>query len=193
METGAASNKLRIRRARLDDIPILQDLMSFAYRVLGAMHYSPQQIESGLVYMIGVDKWMIEDATYYVAEISGQIVGGGGWSKRAKLFGGDQMTTTEDNERLDPDRHPAGIRGFFVHPDWARRGIGRQLLDKCEEEARSENFRALELIATRMGEPLYVGAGFEVAERLKFRFPNGVVAPATRMRKLLRRPEDNLL
>ena len=76
------------------------------------MHYSPQQIESGLVYMIGVDKWMIEDATYYVAEISGQIVGGGGWSKRAKLFGGDQMTTTEDNERLDPDRHPGGIRAF---------------------------------------------------------------------------------
>ena len=54
------------------------------------------------------------------------------------------MTTTEDNERLDPDRHPAGIRGFSVHPDWARRGIGRQLLQKCEEEARSENFRALE-------------------------------------------------
>jgi hypothetical protein len=67
---------------------ILQDLMSLAYRVLGATHYSPQQIESGLAYTIGVDKWMIEDATYYVAEISGQIVGGGGWSKRAKLFGG---------------------------------------------------------------------------------------------------------
>jgi GNAT superfamily N-acetyltransferase len=80
-----------------------------------------------------------------------------------------------------------------VHPDWARRGIGRELLQKCEEEARRENFRALELISTRMGEPLYIGAGFEVTEQLEFCFPNGVVAPAARMRKLLRRPEDNLL
>jgi GNAT superfamily N-acetyltransferase len=86
-----------------------------------------------------------------------------------------------------------GATGFFVHPDWARRGIGRELLQKCEEEARRENFRALELISTRMGEPLYIGAGFEVTEQLEFCFPNGVVAPAARMRKLLRRPEDNLL
>jgi hypothetical protein len=136
---------------------------------------------------------MIEDETYYVAEIDDQIVGGGGWCKRQKLFGGDQMTTAGGNEWLDPRRQPAGVRGFFVHPNWARCGIGRRLLEKCERDARRANFAALELIATPMGEPLYAGFGFEVIERLEFRFPDGVVAPAARMLKSLRWASGGLL
>ena len=143
--------------------------------------------------MVGVDRRMIEDGTYYVAQIDGQIAGGGGWCKRKKLFGGDQITTAGDDEWLDPSRHPAGIRGFFVHPDWARRGIGRLLLEKCEREARRANFTALQLMATPMGEPLYARFGFEVTERLEFRFPDGVVAPATRMMKSLQRAQDGLV
>jgi GNAT superfamily N-acetyltransferase len=186
-------NQLRIRRARLDDIPTLQEVIPLAYRVLGAAHISSQQIESGLIYVIGVDTQMIKDGTYYVAEIDRQIVGGGGWCKRRKLFGGDQITAPEDNEWRDPARHAAGIRGFFVHPNWARRGIGRRLLKKCERQARRANFSALELIATPMGEPMYAGFGFEVTERLEFRFPDGVVAPAARMLKPLDCAEGSLV
>ena len=89
-------NKLRIRRAHLDDIPTLQELIPLAHRVLGAGHFSPQQIESRLVYLVGVDRQMIEDGTYDIAGIDGQIVGGGGWCRRRKLFGGDQVTTAGD-------------------------------------------------------------------------------------------------
>jgi GNAT superfamily N-acetyltransferase len=193
MDTEATLNKLRIRATRLDDRPTLQELIPLAYRILGAGHFSSQQIESGLVYVVGVDTQMIEDGTYYVAELDGQIVGGGGWCKRRKLFGGDQINEEGHDQWLDPARDPAGVRGFFVHPNWARRGIGRRLLEKCEMEARRANFRALELIATPMGEPLYAGFGFKVTERLEFRFPDGIVAPAARMVKPLHWTQDSLL
>jgi hypothetical protein len=73
MNTETVTNKLNIRRARLDDIPTLQELIPLAYRVLGAGHFSRQQIESGLEFVVGVDTQMIEDGTYYVAEIDEQI------------------------------------------------------------------------------------------------------------------------
>jgi predicted N-acetyltransferase YhbS len=79
-----------------------------------------------------------------------------------------------------------------VHPNWARRGIGRRLLKTCETAARKANFTALELVSTPMGEPLYAGFGFEVTERLEFRFPDGVVAPAARMLKSLHWKQDML-
>jgi hypothetical protein len=49
--------------------------------------------------------------------------------------------------------HPnsARIRVFFVRPDWARRGIGRALLLKCEHEARHDRFRSASLVATLTG------------------------------------------
>ena len=36
MATEAMLNKLRLRRARLDDVPTVQELIPLAYRVLGA-------------------------------------------------------------------------------------------------------------------------------------------------------------
>ena len=33
---------------------------------------------------------------------------------------------------LDPETDAAKIRAFFIHPDWARQGIGTLLLDACE-------------------------------------------------------------
>jgi hypothetical protein len=72
-------------------------------------------------------------------------------------------------------------------------GLAGSLLEKCEAEARKASFRALELVATPMGEPLYAGFGFEVTERPEFRFPDGVVAPAARMLKPLRGAQDRLL
>ena len=78
-----------------------------------------------------------------------------------------------------------------------RTGRGVGLAGDCwksvKMEARRGNFRALELIATPMGEPLYAGFGFKVTERLEFRFPDGIVVPAARMVKPLHWTQDSLL
>ena len=74
---------------------------------------------------------------------------------------------------------------FFVHPDWARRGLARVLFAECEQAARVAGFRALELMATLPGEPLYLALGFSVVERIQLTLSGGVSVPFTRMSRLI--------
>ena len=175
--------QVEIRQARPDDIPALVRLIPESVRGLSAGFYTPAEIEGALVHVFGVDTQLIEDGTYFVAEVAGELVGGGGWSKRRTLFGGDQHKAETDDGLLDPAREPARIRAFFVHPAWARRGIGRRLMSACEDAARRAGFRTLELVATLPGEPLYAASGFAVMERLQIPLPNGGTLPAVRMTK----------
>lgn len=177
---------LKLRPARLEDIPVLARLVEASVRGLGRQNYSPQQIESSLKYIFGVDtRLLIEDGTYYVVEIGGQIVGAGGWSRRGRLYGGGPAKDGAGDNLLDPGRDPAKIRGFYVHPNWARQGIGRQIMSACQDAAGWAGFTRLELLATLTGVPLYAACGFKVVERVELKLPDGVGFPAVRMAKHL--------
>jgi len=173
-----------IRLATAEDIPALKALIPESVRGLGIGYYTPQQIESGIRYIFGVDSQLIADGTYYAALDGDQYVGCGGWSKHKTLYGGDQMKTDEDN-CLDPTHDSARIRAFFVHPNWARRGIGRRIIQICEDAARKEGFRRMELAATLPGEPLYAAMGYQVTQRGESRTPDGEVLPLAYMAKSL--------
>lgn len=173
-----------IRPATLDDVPALQALIPESVRGLGAAYYTPQQIESGIRYIFGVDTQLVADGTYFAALDGDQYAGCGGWSKRRTLYGGDQMKAAEDN-LLDPARDAARIRAFFVHPNWARRGIGRRLIEVCERAAYKEGFRRMELAATLPGEPLYAAMGYQVTQRGESPTPDGEVLPLAYMAKTL--------
>jgi GNAT superfamily N-acetyltransferase len=173
-----------IRLATAEDVPALQQLIPESVRGLGVGYYTPQQIESGIRYIFGVDSQLISDGTYYAALDGDQYVGCGGWSKRKTLYGGDQMKTDED-DRLDPAHDAARIRAFFVHPDWARQGIGRRIIQMCEDAARKEGFRRMELAATLSGEPLYSAMGYQVTQRGESPTPDGEVLPLAYMAKSL--------
>jgi GNAT superfamily N-acetyltransferase len=168
----------------MDEVPALEALIAASVRGLSIGYYSPEQIESALIHVFGVDSQLIADGTYFVAELDGQIVGCGGWSKRKTLFGGDQTKSGEDN-LLDPNTDAGRIRAFFIHPDFARRGIGKQLIEACETAAQEAGFRRLEMGATLPGEPMYRAVGYEVIERFDLPFPDGVVLPLVRMGKVL--------
>ena len=148
-----------IRKATIDDREAIQELIAVSARQLSREHYSDAQIETAIVTVFGVDTDLIEDGTYFVVEIDGQLAGCGGWSKRKTLFGGDQYSS-RDAGYLDPESEPAKIRAFFIHPDHARKGIARAILSRCEDEARSQGFRALELMATLPGIEFYKSCGF---------------------------------
>jgi GNAT superfamily N-acetyltransferase len=178
----ASSTTWRPRLALENDIPLLEQLIPNSVRALQASHYSSAQMEAALGPVFGVDRQLIRDGTYYVVEADGQIVGCGGWSKRRSLFGGDQARVGQDDE-LDPLKEPARIRAFFVHPQWARRGIGRSILAACEEAIRAAGFRRVELVATLTGEPLYAAIGCSVVERYDIEMPGGLKLPAVRMAK----------
>ncbi len=171
-----------IRKATIEDIPTLERLIPRSARELSAGYYTSEQIEAAIVHVFGVDSQLILDGTYFVAEMEGRIVGCGGWSKRRTLYGGDQMKSAID-PLLDARTEPARIRAFFIDPQWARRGIGSQIIKACEEAARDAGFSALDLVATLPGEPLYKAFGYEVIERFDLALPDDVMLPLARMRK----------
>lgn len=173
-----------IRLARAEDIEYLEALIPLSVRALQAAYYSPEQMEAALGPVFGVDRQLIEDGTYYVVEHAGRIVGCGGWSRRRAVFGGDRGRFAGD-AALDPAHDPSRIRAFFVHPDWARRGIGRRILTACESALSAAGFREAVLVATLAGEPLYAAFGHAVAERYEVLLSGGLTLPVVRMVKAL--------
>jgi GNAT superfamily N-acetyltransferase len=170
-----------MRLATGSDVPALQQLIEQSVRTLSEGFYSAAQIDSALRYVFGADTLLIADRTYYVIPAAdGSLMAAGGWSRRATLYGGDQMKGTAD-PLLDPATQPARIRAFFVHPAWARRGLARRLFERCAQDAQAAGFGSFELMATLPGEPLYRALGFTEVERLTTTLPDGVGLPVVRM------------
>jgi GNAT superfamily N-acetyltransferase len=175
----------RCRVATPDDIPRLSTLIEQSVRALSPPYYTDRQIESALRYVFGPDTQLVADRTYYVIESEdGELVAAGGWSRRRTLYGGDQMKGIDD-PLLDPATEAARIRAFFVHPAWARRGLGRQLFNHCAADAAAVGFLTLELMATLPGEPLYRALGFTEVERIDAPLPDGERLPVVRMTRPL--------
>jgi len=174
---------IRLRVAVPKDVPVLRELIDASVRGLQTQDYTPAQIEGALKTVFGVDSQLIADGTYIVAETdSNTIVGCGGWSKRKTLYGGDHWTGRHD-ELLDLRHDAARIRAFFVHPKWARQGIGSMILEACEEAAKTAGFTRLEMGATLTGVPFYRAKGYIASEHLEVPLANGESLPIVRMTK----------
>ncbi len=182
--------------------PILRELIDASVRGLQAQDYTPAQMEGALETVFGVDSQLIEDGTYFVAEakvIGGQsiaektsgpksagaswtIVGCGGWSKRKTLYGSDHWTGRED-ALLDPQHDAAKIRAFFIHPAWARQGIGGRILEACEIAASTAGFASYEMGATLTGAKLFGTRGYIAVENIRVPLKDGLMLPVIRMAK----------
>lgn len=176
------SSDYTIRKARLDDRERIRDLIAESARGLSREYYSHEQIEGAILTVFGVDTELIVDGTYLIAENGPQAAGCGGWSKRKTLFGGDQFTS-RDHALLDPQFESARIRAFFVHPKFARKGVGRQILALCETEARACGFHSIELMATLPGVPFYKSCGYREMDPLELDLGGNVTLGLLRMSK----------
>jgi GNAT superfamily N-acetyltransferase len=175
---------ISLRKATVADVPTLRELIARSARGLSIEDYRPAQVEGALQGAFGVDSQLLKDQTYFVAEENGVIVGCGGWSYRATLFGGDARSD-RDPSSLDPATQAAKIRAFFVEPSQARRGIGSLLLDRCEKEARAHGFSEVELMATLPGVKLYAARGYVGTDRVRFDVGSGESIEFIPMRKKL--------
>ncbi len=175
-----------LRKATMNDIDDISVLISESVRGLSRNYYDPQQIELSVKSVFGVDRELVEDETYFVAEIDNRIAGCGGWSKRKTLYGASHYEESRDSEELDPETEAAKIRAFFIHPDAARKGIGRAILRACEDEARSLGFRSAEMMSTLPGVPLYSACGYSGDERVHIPVGEGVDIECIRMKKDLK-------
>lgn len=198
--------EIRMRKATLADIPVLQGLIAVSVRELQAEDYTREQMEGALDSVFGVDSQLIEDGTYLVAEVcaaeqrrepgerTGEanaetewvIAGCGGWSKRKTLFGGDRWASREDT-LLNPKQDAAKIRAFFVHPRWARQGVGSKILEACEDAADAAGFTRYEMGATLTGAKLFRARGYVPLEKIDVPLKNGQTLPVIRMAKEQRR------
>lgn len=181
--------KIRIRKAKMADVAELQELIVVSVRELQSEDYSREQMEAALESVFGVDSQLIADGTYFVAEAKASrqesqwvIAGCGGWSKRKTLYGGDRWERRED-DFLDPNRDAAKIRAFFIHPKWARIGIGSKILEACEIAASSAGFSCYEMGATLTGAKLFGKKGYEAVERIEVPLKNGLTLPVIHMAK----------
>ena len=175
-----------LRTALPGDIPALHELIASSVRGLMTSSYSEQQLEAALGLWLGVDSQLVSDRTYLIVETeeNGErvLVGCGGWSKRKTAYGSDNRPGRED-ALLDPAMDAAKIRAFFVHPDWARRGIGAIILDHCERAALKAGFTRCEMGATLNGVPFYRSHGYQPAEQIELPLPNGATLPILKMFK----------
>ena len=156
--------------------------MDAAISELQAPFLDERQIASSRSIM-GVDTQLIEDGTYFVVEIDGHLAGCGGWGRRATLYGRDG-SSGRSAELLDSAKDAARIRAMYTHPRYARRGVARLILSRCEQEAKAEGFQRVELMSTMAGEPLYRACGYESHERV-IDDRGGAAVPLIRMTKAL--------
>jgi len=175
---------LTTRIATADDIPAIAALMDRAIAELQRGFLTPEQVAASR-HSMGLDTQLIADGTYVVVEEAGRIVGCGGWSWRATLYGGDHNPALRNAAPLDPASDAARIRAMYTDPDFVRRGIGRMVLAANEAAARAAGFRRAELMATLAGEPLYRACGYEPIERVDRMSEEGVPVPGVRMGKAL--------
>jgi GNAT superfamily N-acetyltransferase len=179
-----------MRLAEERDIPALHALIEASVRGLQAGDYTPAQIEGALGTVLGLDTQLIRDQTYFVVEpasIEGSdgpspLAACGGWSKRKTLFGSDHASIREP-ELLDPSVDAAKVRAIFVHPAYARRGLGSLILARVEAAAQDAGFTRFEMGSTLTGVPLYRLKGYVEQEHVFVPLLNGEALPILRMTK----------
>ena len=169
-----------IRIATPADASSIQALMESSGEVLFRRFYDEEQAASAVRFVSQVDPLLLRDGTYFVLEAEGELVACGGWSRRDRLYTGSG-DSDDDARLLDPATEPARVRAMFTRADWTRRGLGRRILEACEDVARAEGFRRLSLMATLPGVPLYAAYGFEALEELEITMPDGVTLPCVTM------------
>ena len=158
--------------ATLDDEAAVERLMKESAAILFPRFYEELQAASAVRYVAQADSLLLRDGTYFVLESGDEMVACGGWSRRDRLYTGSGARS-DDARLLDPRSEPARVRAMFVRGDWARCGLGRAILERCERDARAEGFTMLALMATLPGEPLYRAYGFREIERTMVRLPDG--------------------
>jgi len=151
---------LTLRIATLTDVTAIKELMHLAISELQKGYLTAAQIEASFAAM-GLDTQLIEDQTYFCVMEGDILVGCGGWSRRATLYGGNH-SAGRDAAPLNPDEDRARIRAMYTHPDHTRRGIGKMIVDAGEQAAKVEGFKALEMAATMAGVPFYKKCGYHI-------------------------------
>jgi GNAT superfamily N-acetyltransferase len=181
--TGPLPLPVIIRRAVPRDVPALREMQRRSLRELSHGYYDWHQVEAFLFYIGTLEEAVVGERNYFVAEIGGWLAGSGGWSPRAPHY----LDTGAAVPAIVRELYIPRVRGLFVHPDWARRGIARRLMDMTENAIRAAGQFEVALDATLPGVPLYEALGYRAVAPVDARLPDGTILRFQHMRKKLPR------
>lgn len=179
-----SGDTFQTRLAVLEDLPALRDVMRRSIEALQDDFLTPEQVRASHRVM-GLDTQLVRDGTYFVVEQDGRIAGCGGWSWRSTLYGGDASVVSREPRALDPASEAARIRAMYTDPDFVRRGVGRLVIQLCEDAAKAAGFSRTTMMATLSGVPLYRACGYVEMEAIFSDLIDGVRVPLVRMEKRL--------
>lgn len=159
-----------LRRAKQEDKEALWQIQTQSIRQQGTSHYNSEQIEAwagGLTpedsYNRAMESQSIEQGKVIVAEDTDGILVG-----FASL-----------------DKQSGEVGAVYVLTSHIRRGIGRQLFETLEEEARRFGVVELHVRASLNAVAFYERVGFKYEHEAPHRFRSGVEIPCAVMTKVL--------
>ena len=155
---------LTIRSARPDDLGAVDALLARAYPRLLKPDYPPSVMVTAIPLIARGRPELLGSGTYYLAEVSGRVVGAAGWTPRREAGHGE-------------------VRHVVVDPDHARRGIGRALFAHLFDTAGARGVHRFSCLATRTAVPFYRALGFRPTGQVEVPLDRGITFPAIRMRR----------
>jgi GNAT superfamily N-acetyltransferase len=150
-----ATAALHIRTAMPADAEALSEVIFASYSRLYRGWYPDDMLDAALPMMSRANPQLLASGTYYVAEISGEAAGCGGWTKTPP--GGGNATPGI-----------AHIRHFATHPDHIRKGVARSLIEHCLKEAGRAGVRLFKCMSSLPAEGFYARMGFRRVEPTDF-------------------------
>jgi predicted N-acetyltransferase YhbS len=153
-----------IRPATSDDVPAIRRVHESSIRGLGPAAYTAEEVES----WVGV----LTDDGYY-------------W---AMTEGGETFIvaeTAEDGVIAFCSLAGDELKGLYVVPSWARRGVGAALLRLAEAAIAAAGHRTIRLGATLVGQPFYAAHGYVVMCCKPWKTRGGLEIDTVDMEKVL--------
>ncbi|MEZ5668832.1 MAG: GNAT family N-acetyltransferase [Alphaproteobacteria bacterium] len=155
------------------DEQALRAMQAQCVHALAEAYYACEIIETYFSHIGTLDPALIADGTYFVVEDEGRLVGSGGWSVRRPHY-----------EQAAEPTAPL-LRGFFVHPDYARRGVGSALVERVERAVFRAGHDEARLTAMLSGVAFYRAHDYTVLRHRTVDLGDSVVMPVVDMAKRL--------
>lgn len=161
---------LKIRSAQPEDCYSIAGVHAAAVKGINTTLYTPEEIQAWAVPRKPESyAEAIRTKEFVVAEDGDAIVG----------FGVLNQETAE-------------VEAVYVTPEAGRRGIGREVLRKLEEQASSLGLKVLRLNASLNAVPFYENVGYVAQERSTYRLLTGVeIACIPMVKSMMREPDES--
>lgn len=160
---------LSLRRASTNDLAAVDRLLGRSYPRLLAADYPPSTLVLAVPRLVRAKPELLASGRYFVAEDGeGRLLAAGGWSRSHSVGAG----IVEDMGHV---RHVA------TDPAVVRQGIGRALMERVLQDARSAGMQWLDCLSTRTAVPFYRALGFRPMHGVDVPLAAGIIFPAIRM------------